>query len=167
MNCPLSACPPDCLSQRRKAFQFIHNTCLDQWYDRNPCVNCKEGIEHERIVALTRPPTCDNCGIEKPDNKASLCFRCAHMGSGRRGYNLGRTCIYCTTPISDNNRSQCCIDCRPKHRVQRFRKTHCVRGHEYTEENSYINPQTGARKCRTCEKERFRNYRKKKKEETN
>ena len=28
-------------------------------------------------------------------------------------------------------------------------KTHCPRGHEYTRENTYINP-AGSRECRTC-----------------
>ncbi|MEZ5411050.1 MAG: hypothetical protein R2761_23670 [Acidimicrobiales bacterium] len=35
------------------------------------------------------------------------------------------------------------------------RKTHCKHGHEYTEENTYVTPQ-GARKCRTCEKLRWK-----------
>jgi len=30
------------------------------------------------------------------------------------------------------------------------RKTHCVRGHEFTPENTYIQPATGKRRCRTC-----------------
>jgi hypothetical protein len=30
------------------------------------------------------------------------------------------------------------------------RKTHCPQGHEYTEENTYINPASGGRMCRTC-----------------
>ena len=29
-------------------------------------------------------------------------------------------------------------------------KTHCVNGHEYTEENTYLNPKTGHRACQTC-----------------
>ena len=30
-------------------------------------------------------------------------------------------------------------------------KTHCVQGHEYTEENTYIKP-NGARSCKTCKR---------------
>jgi len=30
------------------------------------------------------------------------------------------------------------------------RKTHCKRGHEFTPENTYINPRNGARWCRPC-----------------
>lgn len=33
------------------------------------------------------------------------------------------------------------------------RKTHCPRGHEYSRENTYVNPK-GSRECRTCRKER-------------
>jgi hypothetical protein len=32
--------------------------------------------------------------------------------------------------------------------------THCPRGHEYTEDNTYINPTTGHRLCRACIKAR-------------
>lgn len=31
-------------------------------------------------------------------------------------------------------------------------KTHCPRGHEYTDSNTYIIPTTGSRSCRTCKK---------------
>ena len=29
-------------------------------------------------------------------------------------------------------------------------KTHCPQGHPYDEENTYVNPSTGGRQCRTC-----------------
>lgn len=32
-------------------------------------------------------------------------------------------------------------------------KTHCKRGHEYSAENTYVNPLTGGRTCRTCKRE--------------
>ena len=33
-------------------------------------------------------------------------------------------------------------------------KTHCPHGHEYTPENTYINPSSGSRMCKTCIRER-------------
>lgn len=36
-------------------------------------------------------------------------------------------------------------------------KTHCPHDHEYTEENTYINPQ-GGRECRICKSQRKANY---------
>ena len=32
-------------------------------------------------------------------------------------------------------------------------KTHCIRGHEFTEANTYIRPGGGHRACRTCQRE--------------
>lgn len=34
------------------------------------------------------------------------------------------------------------------------RKTHCPQGHPYSEENTYVNPNSGHRLCRTCHRER-------------
>lgn len=36
------------------------------------------------------------------------------------------------------------------------RATHCVGGHEFTEENIYIHPKRGTRHCRTCKRDRDR-----------
>lgn len=34
------------------------------------------------------------------------------------------------------------------------RKTHCPQGHPYSQENTYVNPNSGYRLCRTCHRER-------------
>lgn len=41
-------------------------------------------------------------------------------------------------------------DCIAKGRQPNYRKSHCVNGHEYTEENTYTRPRDGARMCRIC-----------------
>lgn len=38
----------------------------------------------------------------------------------------------------------------------RARQTHCLRGHEYNEKNTYHHPQRGTRDCRACARERRR-----------
>lgn len=37
-------------------------------------------------------------------------------------------------------------------------KTHCLNGHEFTLENTYMVPKTGARMCKACAKERRKRY---------
>lgn len=41
-------------------------------------------------------------------------------------------------------------------------KTHCPKGHPYSEENTYVNP-AGSRECRICKRDRKREARRKKK----
>ena len=46
-------------------------------------------------------------------------------------------------------------DCATKGRTgNQYGNTHCVRGHEWTEANTYINPQ-GGRYCRACRRVRY------------
>lgn len=42
--------------------------------------------------------------------------------------------------------------------LNRF-KTHCPHGHEYTPENTYVQPSSGGRVCRTCMRKRHRDWR--------
>lgn len=44
------------------------------------------------------------------------------------------------------------------------RKTHCLRGHEFTPENTY--PQPGGRMCRECHRQAVARYRAKRKKES-
>lgn len=38
------------------------------------------------------------------------------------------------------------------------RATHCVNGHEFTAQNTYVDPKIGRRTCRECAKLRMRKY---------
>lgn len=40
--------------------------------------------------------------------------------------------------------------------AMRARQTHCVRGHEFTPDNTYIRPGRGGRRCKTCDRARAR-----------
>lgn len=42
--------------------------------------------------------------------------------------------------------------------AENFRKTHCPRGHEYSDDNTYVDPH-GWRMCRTCERVKHRELR--------
>jgi hypothetical protein len=44
------------------------------------------------------------------------------------------------------------------------RQTRCVHGHEFTSENTYKNPNTGKRQCRTCSRLTVARYAQKKRE---
>lgn len=52
-----------------------------------------------------------------------------------------------------------------EHRVTSFKrvKTHCSGGHPYSQENTYIVPSKGWRRCRFCANARAREYQKRKK----
>lgn len=50
-----------------------------------------------------------------------------------------------------------CHDCHvERHREER--PTHCKRGHELTEANTYVKPGTGRRECRKCRRRHHQTY---------
>ena len=49
-------------------------------------------------------------------------------------------------------------DMRRHGRHRNGRKTHCKRGHEFTSENTYIQPSRGIRRCRACAQQYNREY---------
>lgn len=50
------------------------------------------------------------------------------------------------------------IDYDPRSKAPCYPKNHCLRGHEYTPENTYV-PSDGRRRCRACNKIRARAFR--------
>jgi hypothetical protein len=75
---------------------------------------------------LVRPTKCQDCGIEcKPE---------ASHGDYSKPLDVKWLC-------------------RPCH-ILRDRVTHCPKGHEFTEENTYTRPDGRSRMCRTCMKRR-------------
>jgi hypothetical protein len=48
---------------------------------------------------------------------------------------------------------KCDVLCRPCHDAVHV-PTHCERGHELTEANSYVKPSSGRRECRACRRMR-------------
>jgi hypothetical protein len=47
---------------------------------------------------------------------------------------------------------------RGRHRTQNTGKTHCIRGHEFTPENTWVNKKTNMRLCRICQRLRSKKY---------
>jgi hypothetical protein len=57
-----------------------------------------------------------------------------------------------------DNMADCAVKGRTKGGEVHAKKTHCKRGHEYTEENTYRPPGKNERWCRTCQREHSRNF---------
>ena len=49
--------------------------------------------------------------------------------------------------------------------AENLAKTHCKKGHEYSQENTYINPKSGKRTCRKCNYQSGRKWLARKKKE--
>ncbi|GGV36565.1 hypothetical protein GCM10010293_39900 [Streptomyces griseoflavus] len=101
-------------------------------------------------------------GAVRPDGYGKLRNRQAHcviyeatVGRIPAGLELDHTCkvVACVNPAH----------LEPVTRLENMRRryatyTHCVNGHEFTPENTYIKPASGHRDCRACIRTRVAKY---------
>lgn len=75
-----------------------------------------------------------------------------HLCHSNSDCNLGNACLHrkCVNPYHLEPVSQLVNIRRAKLRSANALKTHCIRGHEFTEANTYINRLTGNRSCKAC-----------------
>lgn len=107
----------------------------------------------------SRVRTCAYCNEEfdhrKPNEKrVKYCSTACWSADNTNQLECEGCGIEFTRPKSQTkSRHFCSKDCFNKH------KTHCPHGHEYTEENTYVDPTHGRRNCRTCRTEASRKRR--------
>jgi len=83
------------------------------------------------ILCGMNEPFCGVEGCDRPVYAKGLCSRHYQRARQRNARPFGRTSPF---------------------------KTHCVHGHAFTPENTYISPRDGTRSCQTCQRERSRRY---------
>ena len=86
-----------------------------------------------------------------------------YVGSIPPGMNVLHKCDVrcCVNPthLEIGTQQENMRQCAGRKRFSSQKKTHCPRGHEYTEENTYICPR-GKRECRTCRNTAVKRYQK-------
>lgn len=111
---------------------------------------------------------------------ARLAHRVAYeLGNGTISNELG-VCHRCDNPQCVNpdhlflgSQATNMEDAKHKGRIRseatghfQSMKTHCIRGHEYTPDNTYIPPGKNERWCRECQRMHNRNFKRKLKDQT-
>ncbi len=125
----------------------VENTYI--WNGHRSCRKCSA-----RRTAETRAPAGSMCVHPEctryPQPNGFCNFHHEEWNAAR-----GRVCI-----IDDCPRGQVAKGLCRKHYSQSRSdgiapalRTHCPQGHEYTSENTYVNPKRGSRTCKTCQKE--------------
>lgn len=106
-----------------------------------------------------RRRTCECCGEDFYPTKLKTGARYCSVNCWTDDTSVTATCHGCGTEVkrpqsqSTGATTWCSNDCRNKS------KTHCIHGHEYTPENTYIAPGSNRRNCRACRRESSRRRR--------
>ena len=130
----------------------------------------KQAIERRVLNKINKTDTCwlwlgkpDAKGygrLNVNDNESGYAHRIAYeLWIGPIPKDKPFICHHCDTPLcinpshlfagtaKDNNQ-----DCARKKRHKENKKTHCIKGHEYSVENTYVHK--NKRQCRICKKMR-------------
>lgn len=133
---PLTTCPCGCGWTKHVIFNRFSVDELEALDQRER--TRRRTAQLIQAGVLVRPDTCERCD-----------------GDG------GGFTIECHHPSYDDAATieWLCKVCHMAHHSDSV--AHCVHGHEYTPENTYVAPK-GGRACRTCQRENQRRYRERK-----
>jgi hypothetical protein len=91
---------------------------------------------------------------------ADFCPRC--RGQGHYVEDGAKFCVLCNQPIRAEAKTPPPATGKKKTVAQRTQEwaavTHCYHGHEFTEANTYVDP-NGRKRCRRCSRELTRTWR--------
>lgn len=107
--------------------QWIHKRRQDWIDDNGPCVKCG---------------SYDRLEVDHKNPEEKITHRLWTRNKDFRDLELAKCQVLC-------------YDCHLEKTISEKTKTHCIKGHEYTEENTYRYP-NGARQCRICKTEGHR-----------
>jgi len=89
------------------------------------------------------------------NDKKILAHRFSYMlykGKIPEGYHIDHLCKY--PPCVNPDYLEAVTQKENMNRIERIEKTHCPQGHEYSEENTYVN--NNKKTCKTCRRKKDR-----------
>lgn len=130
-----------------------HGMTVDHLCRVRSCVN----PDHLELVSLA-----ENVRRSRSSNASKK--RCANghrftpentILTSYRGQKKHRKCRKCVNARAREHHRRLMLGLRTRKPTATHNsvKTHCPHGHEYTPENTYVQPVTGGRTCRTCKRE--------------